>query len=284
MQSANLLARVVRMPFCTDSSSDGRPSEAHCPVSTSFVRISSSLNGVVIGSSRLAISSTHREYVSLRLYSNVKAPAYDRKEEVSRQSPRSLTRFTASTRVSGPTGSLRCKTRDELLGGDETTLHQLRLVLQTFLLSGGRLELRLELRELFVERDDRLFVLASSFLRGSKRLLRLRHRRTFWVHRARDGIVVEHGKDPLEQTAARLGDAGDKLWVKVFVHVYFLISFTCLSVMASLSYSCRDLRKSDGVEHHLGVGPPISFCFLENLHALAHLLHGSGAWRTPLSR
>ena len=96
MQSANLLARVVRMPFCTDSSSDGRPSEAHCPVSTSLVRISSSLNGVVIGSSRLAISSTHREYVSLRLYSNVKAPAYDRKEEVSRQSPRSLTRFTAS--------------------------------------------------------------------------------------------------------------------------------------------------------------------------------------------
>ena len=92
--------------------------------------------------------------------------------------------------VSGPTGSLRCKTRDELLGGDETTLHQLRLVLQTFLLSGGRLELRLELRELFVERDDRLFCLGEFLLRGSKRLLRLRHRRTFWVHRARDGIIV----------------------------------------------------------------------------------------------
>ena len=75
MHSANRLARVVKMPFCTLSSSLGRPSEDHCPVSTSEVSNSSSRNGVVIGKPRDAMSSTHNPYVRSRRYSNVNAPA-----------------------------------------------------------------------------------------------------------------------------------------------------------------------------------------------------------------
>ena len=50
--------------------------------------------------------------------------------------------------------------------------------------------------------------------------------------------------------------------LKFLSDVYFLISFTCLSVMASLSYSCRDLRKSDAPSITLALAHPISFCFL----------------------
>ena len=178
--------------------------------------------------------------------------------------------------IGGPTRSLRRETGDELLGGDETTFHQLRLVLQTFLLRGGRLELRLELRELFVERDDRLFRLGEFLLGGSKRLLRLRHRRAFGIHRARDGVVVEHGKDPLEQTAARLGDAGDKLGVEVFVRRVLLDLLHLFIGDGVLIVLLQRLEEVGRAEHHLGVGPTDILLLLENLHALAHLLHGSG--------
>ena len=59
MHSGKREARVVRIPFCTESSSEGRPSDAHCPVSTSLVSSVSSLKGTVMGTPRLAMSSHH---------------------------------------------------------------------------------------------------------------------------------------------------------------------------------------------------------------------------------
>ena len=74
MHSANRDARVVRMPFCTLSSSLGSPSEDHCPVSTSLVSKSSKRNGLVIGTPRDATSSAQSSYVRRRRKSNVNAP------------------------------------------------------------------------------------------------------------------------------------------------------------------------------------------------------------------
>jgi len=44
--------RVVRMPFCTECSSDGSPSAPHCCTSASVVSTDSSLNGSVSGMAR----------------------------------------------------------------------------------------------------------------------------------------------------------------------------------------------------------------------------------------
>ncbi len=49
MHSGKRLARAVRMPFWTDSSSAGRPSAAHCATSSSLVRKASSLRGAPRG-------------------------------------------------------------------------------------------------------------------------------------------------------------------------------------------------------------------------------------------
>lgn len=59
--------------ICT--SSEGSPSLAHWPVSTSEVSKSSNRNGTLMGMFRVPKSPTHSSYTSLRRKSNVNAPA-----------------------------------------------------------------------------------------------------------------------------------------------------------------------------------------------------------------
>jgi len=74
MHSGQRLARIVRMPFCTDSSSDGRPSDAQVVVSMSVVSSVSRRYGCVMGTVRSSTSCIHMPYTISWRYSKVKAP------------------------------------------------------------------------------------------------------------------------------------------------------------------------------------------------------------------
>jgi len=74
MHSGQRLARIVRMPFCTDSSSEGRPSDAHCVVSMSDVSSCSRRKGCVSGTPRSSTSCIHMPYTISCRYSYVKVP------------------------------------------------------------------------------------------------------------------------------------------------------------------------------------------------------------------
>ena len=74
MQSGNREARVVRMPFCTESSSPGSPWAFQDPISTSSVRnlLTLKFSVILIFLSRISVSQLSYNMVSRK--SKVKAP------------------------------------------------------------------------------------------------------------------------------------------------------------------------------------------------------------------
>jgi hypothetical protein len=74
MHNGNLFALVVKIPFCTESSSEGNPSLDHIPISTSEVSNVSSRNGKLSGTPLPLRSSSHISYVISRRKSNVNGP------------------------------------------------------------------------------------------------------------------------------------------------------------------------------------------------------------------
>ena len=144
------------------------------------------------------------------------------------------------------------------------------------MLGGARLKLPGELRELLVERSHRLLGLRELLLGQAQRLLGAGDGGALGVHRARHRIVVDHREHPGEQPAAGFGDNRHRLRVEVLllgVHAQVLDHAVRDGVLVVLLQALQEVARA---QHQLSARPADLLFLLENLHALAHLLHGGG--------
>mmetsp|Transcript_69913 Transcript_69913/g.102441 ORF Transcript_69913/g.102441 Transcript_69913/m.102441 type:complete len:246 (+) Transcript_69913:286-1023(+) len=99
-QSGNDEACVQSIPFCTESSSDGSPSLAHLMISTSFVRSTCKLMGSFFGIFLSDKSTCHFSRIRCCLKSKLKAPRYERNDDVTRQSPNNMVLLLCKSSIS----------------------------------------------------------------------------------------------------------------------------------------------------------------------------------------